>query len=296
MYINETFLALLNYLYEGVYIIDKQRNIIFWNKSAEEITGYKSEEVLGRSCKDNILRHVDKNGNELCINGCPMVFSMENSVVVSDEVYLHHKSGYRLLVRVKGIPILKNGKEANGVIELFTPVLPTLDHDDLFNLALKDPLTKLYNRKGFDFMYPIRQREMMLLDYHTGVLFFDIDDFKKINDTYGHEAGDKVLYAISQIFINFLRHQDIVVRWGGEEFLAVIFIKDLNHVKIIGKKLIKLIQTSFIEYGSTIIKFTLSGGGTFLKKEETILETIKRADQLMYEAKRQGKNRFICDI
>lgn len=105
-------------------IIDEKRNIIFWNKAAEDITGYKSEEVLGRSCKDNILKHVDKYGRELCIDSCPKVYAMENNIVVSDEVYLHHKSGFRLLVKIKGIPI--NSKDTKKyVIELFTPIFST---------------------------------------------------------------------------------------------------------------------------------------------------------------------------
>ncbi len=297
MTIDKNLTDLLNDLYEGVYIIDKNRKIIFWNKSAEEITGYKADEVLGKSCKDNILMHVDKNGNELCVNACPMVFVMNNMVAISDEVYLHHKSGYRLLVKVKGIPIIENGNDSKGVIELFTPVILDVEHEkDLLNLALKDSLTKVYNRKGFDFLYPIRQREMTLLKLHTGILFFDIDDFKKINDTYGHEAGDKVLYAVAQIFIKSLRHEDIIVRWGGEEFVLVIFIKELQNIKIIGNKLIKLVESSFIEYNDNFIKFTLSGGGTFLKDKETIVQAIHRADLLMYKAKSEGKNRFICDI
>lgn len=173
MKIDKNLTDLLNDLYEGVYIIDKHRKIIFWNKSAEEITGYKAEEVLGKSCKDNILMHVNKNGNELCVNACPMVFVMNNKVAISDEVYLHHKSGYRLLVKVKGIPIIENGNDSKGVIELFTPVILDAENEkDLLNLALKDSLTKVYNRKGFDFLYPIRQREMTLLKLHTGILFF----------------------------------------------------------------------------------------------------------------------------
>lgn len=297
MKIDKNLTDLLNDLYEGVYIIDNHRKIIFWNKSAEEITGYKADEVLGKSCRDNILRHVDKNGNELCLNACPMVSVMRNKVAISDEVYLHHKSGYRLLVKVKGIPITGNGDDSKGVIELFTPVILNSDNDnDLLNLALKDSLTRVYNRKGFDFLYPIRQREMTLLKLHTGILFFDIDDFKKINDTYGHEAGDKVLYAVAQIFIKSLRHEDIIVRWGGEEFVLVIFIKDLENINIIGNKLIKLVESTFIEYNDNVIKFTLSGGGTFLKEKDNIIQAIRRVDELMYRAKREGKNRFISDI
>lgn len=297
MIIDSNFLTVLNELYEGVYILDKSRNIIFWNKAAEDITGYKSDEILGKSCKDNILKHVDKQGKELCTSECPMLYAMKNNVAVSDEVYLHHKSGFRLLVKVKGIPILENGKESKGVIELFTPVISSSDYDDdLFNLALKDTLTKVYNRKGFDFLYPIRQREMTMLNFHTGVLFFDIDDFKRINDTYGHDAGDKILYAVAQIFVKYLRHEDIVVRWGGEEFVLIIFVKEFKDIQAIGEKLTKLIEGTFVDYNQNIIKFTVSGGGTFLKENETVLQAIKRADEMMYKAKCQGKNRFIFDI
>ncbi|MCM8763878.1 MAG: PAS domain-containing protein, partial [Candidatus Omnitrophica bacterium] len=175
----QLFYKIIDSLYEGVYIIDTDRKILYWNKSAQDITGYRAEEVVGKSCRDNILRHADKEGNELCLNDCPMVNAMETGKQVTGEVYLHHKSGYRLLANVTGIPVIENGK-VEGLIELFNPVLSSLkDHEqDLLNLALKDPLTKLYNRKGFEFIYPLRQREMMMLDYKTGILFIDIDDFK----------------------------------------------------------------------------------------------------------------------
>lgn len=297
MKVDKNLLKILSELYEGVYIIDEKRNIVFWNKAAENITGYKSEEVLGKSCKDNILKHVDKHGKELCIASCPMVYAMENNAVVSDEVYLHHKDGFRLLVRVRGIPIIDDKSNARYVIELFNPVFShSEEDDDLLNLAFKDPLTKVYNRKGFEFLYNIRQMERSFFSLNIGVLFFDIDNFKKINDTYGHELGDKILYAVAQIFAKSLRSDDLVVRWGGEEFIVIIFVKDLNDINVIGNKLTKLVESSFVEYNRHIIKFTVSGGGTFLKPNETILEAIKRADELMYKSKIQGKNRFTSDI
>lgn len=161
---------------------------------------------------------------------------------------------------------------------------------------MKDSLTKVYNRKGFEFLYPIRQRKKSFLNFKTGVLFFDIDDFKKINDTYRHEAGDKILYAVAQIFVKSLRGDDLVVRWGGEEIVIITFVKNLNEINVIGNKLTRLVESSFIEHNQNIIKFTVSGGGTFLKTGEAILETIRRADELMYKSKTQGKNRFTSDI
>lgn len=298
MLLDENLMNLLDDFFEGIYVLDKQRKIIFWNKEAEKITGYEAKEVVGKSCRDNLLKDVDKKGNELCINDCPMVFAMNKKIKVEDEVFLHHKNGFRLLVRVKGIPIIEDN-EAKGLIELFVPKGFTREYnhiDDLIDLAYRDSLTEAYNRKGFDFIYPLRQREMELLGFHRAILFFDIDDFKKINDTYGHDVGDKVLIAVAQTFIKSLRRDDMVIRWGGEEFVLILFFRKLGFLNEIGRKLVKLIESTFIHYSDKIIKITISGGGTYLRKEEDIHQAINRADRLMYEAKKKGKNQFISDL
>ena len=293
--INASFHELLDNLYEGVYVIDKQRKIYYWNKSAEKITGYTAKEVIGKTCNDNLLKHIDKEGKNLCENFCPMVKVMHEGKQLGDEVYIHHKTGYRLLVKVEGFPIRMNNSVV-GAIELFHPILSTNeDEENLFNLALKDSLTKVYNRKGFEFIYPLRQRELSIFGFKTGCMFFDIDDFKKINDTYGHEIGDKVLFAVAQTFVNILRHDDIIVRWGGEEFLLIIFIRENKLINTIGSKIVKIIQSTFIEHENQTIKFTVSGGGTVLR-EEDIMDAINRADKLMYKAKKEGKNLFISDV
>ncbi|WP_460176317.1 GGDEF domain-containing protein [Thermodesulfovibrio hydrogeniphilus] len=290
------FYELADSLYEGIYFIDTQRRILFWNKSAEEITGYKAEEVIGKGCNDNILRHVDEHENNLCENTCPMLMAMSRRVKVEDTVYLHHKTGYRLRVRVKGIPIIEDN-QVKGVVEIFLPVFSTSDTEqDLLSLALKDSLTKILNRRGFETLCELRQREMLMLNYNPAILLFDIDDFKKINDTYGHDIGDKVLKAVAQTLQNIVRHQDIVSRWGGEEFLILVFIKEPKEINSIGNKIVKIIQSTWIEHDGEIIRFTVSGGRTMLKKEENILDAINRADNLMYQAKKSGKNRFISDI
>jgi len=273
----DCFYELLDNLYEGVYIIDHQRRILYWNKSAEQITGYKSEEVLGKTCYDDILKHTDKMGNNLCSSSCPMVKVINEGIYVEDEVYLHHKVGYRLTVKIKGIPI-KYGKKVIGGIELFNPILKTngvdsKEEDDMVSLALKDPLTKVFNRRGLELIYPLRQREMMLLNYYVGCLLFDIDNFKKINDTYGHDCGDKVLFTIAKTFVNILRERDIVVRWGGEEFVLIVFVKDAQIVNSIGNRIVKIVESLFIEHKNEIIKgdcskystsiIIYSGGGNY---------------------------------
>jgi len=99
---------------------------------------------------------------------------------------------------------------------------------------------------------------------------------RKISDSIYIE---KLLFAVAQTFVNILRHNDIVVRWGGEEFLLITFIRENKMINTIGNKIVKIIQSTFIEIENQIIRFTVSGGGTLLREE--ILNAINREDKLI---------------
>lgn len=297
MYIDDYTQSLLNSINDGIYILDKNRNILFWNKAAESITGFTAGEVIGKSCSDNILRHIDMEGNSLCLSSCPMLFSINNKQIVEADVYLHHKDGYRLQVHVKGIPWFANGTHI-GAIEIFYPVLYQQQKlkQDLIKLALMDPLTGVFNRRGFESIYYPRFLEMKVSKPYTGILFFDIDNFKTLNDTYGHECGDAVLKAVAHTFSNNMRTYDIVARWGGEEFIIILFVENPAAIVTIANKLCALIAQAFLEHKGSTVTFTTSCGATLLRDNEHINSAISRADQLMYAAKKNGKNQVCHDI
>lgn len=289
--------TLLNSVNDGIYILDNNRKIIFWNKSAESITGFTEEEVIGKSCSDNILQHIDQDGNQLCKSSCPMLLSINNKQIIESDVYLHHKEGYRLLVHIKGIPWLTNGTQT-GAIEIFHPIVYHQHKmkQDLIALALIDPLTGVFNRRGFESIYYPRYLEMKVASPYTGVLFFDIDNFKKLNDTYGHNCGDAVLKTVAHTFTHNVRKYDIVARWGGEEFVIILFTEHQHSIVPIAKNLCTLIENAFLEHKGTIITFTVSCGTTLLHDNEHINSALSRADQLMYIAKNNGKNQVYHDI
>ncbi|MCX7821035.1 MAG: PAS domain-containing protein, partial [Brevinematales bacterium] len=112
----------LDNLWEGAYVLDNDRKIVYWNKAAEGITGFKSTEVVGKSCGDNILRHMDEKGTELCTAHCPMVNVLNGMEKIEANVFLHHKMGYRIPVRVIGVKI---ELEDTYALELFYPILDT---------------------------------------------------------------------------------------------------------------------------------------------------------------------------
>jgi PAS domain S-box-containing protein len=110
--------SILDNMYDGVYFIDLDRRITYWNKGAERITGYGSGEVLGTRCSDNVLMHVDEEGNPLCsTDTCPAVGSMQAAEDCEAEVYLHHKGGHRVPIITRISPLIDNG-DVRGAVEV----------------------------------------------------------------------------------------------------------------------------------------------------------------------------------
>lgn len=288
---------LLNNLYEALYIVDKDCKILYWNKGAELITGYSQEEVIGRSCSDNILSHIDEKGNILCEIGCPLKMSMVDGKVYEIEAFLRHKDGHRVPVSIKAFPF--SNDNMSGAVEVFIDNSSKIAFlhriEELQRLVIIDHLTGLANRRFMELSIEARLNEMKRYGWLFGVLFIDIDNFKNINDIYGHETGDKVLRMIAQTFINNSRPFDTTGRWGGEEFVSVILNVDKERLIEVANRMRMLIEQSVMTIDSDLIKVTVSIGATMANSEDTVESIIRRADRLMYHGKISGKNRVIID-
>lgn len=286
---------LLGYFYEGVYIVNTKRQIIFWNKGSERITGYTAEEVQNSFCYNNILRHVTASGKELCHDGCPLHHTLQTGSLNEAEVFLHHKEGHRVPVAVKSIPLKDDEGNIVAAIEVFTDLRyresKYKENRELKQLLTIDELTRIPNRRYLDFSLRKKVEEFNEFETPFGILFFDIDFFKYVNDTYGHNIGDEVLKLMAKTLVNNVRTNDIVGRWGGEEFIAVITCKSKESLEFVAEKLRILVEKSSYELDEkTEIQFTVSVGGTMYQKGEDIKETIDRADKLMYKSKVNGRN------
>ena len=138
--------TLLDNLYDGVYFVDRERQITFWNKAAERITGFTKAEVLGKRCADNLLRHVDDRGNSLCEGACPLSYTLRDGQLRSASVFLHHKNGHRLPVAIGVAPITDNRQNIIGAVEIFrdnSATVAALEHlKELEDLAYLDGLTQ----------------------------------------------------------------------------------------------------------------------------------------------------------
>lgn len=289
---------LLTNIQEGIYFVDKKRKITFWNNGAERITGFSSKEVLGKHCYDNILNHIDEEGNHLCMGGCPLHRTIQDGKPRHNLVFLHHKDGHRVPVQVGTSQIIENG-QVIGAVEFFTDESNSIeiyyDHEELKKLAMHDQLTGLHNRRYLQSYLTSKIREFHELNLTFGIAFLDIDDFKRINDTYGHDMGDTVLQMFAKTCQGSIRQSDLMVRYGGEEFVCIFTGITPDGLQQSAEKLRILIESSAVRTPDSSISVTASIGATMVVQSDDLDTIIKRADQLMYHSKSQGKNRITID-
>lgn len=296
----EKWTSVLKDLYEGVYVVDRDRKILFWNSGSENISGYASDEVAGLHCQDNLLDHVDASGRHLCFDGCPLHHTLKTGETRSAEVFLRHKLGHRVPVRVRTLPIYDGSGDVAAAIEIFESTMPKQDvfaeNRQLVNIAITDELTRLKNRRFMTLQLQHALTEKREFDRSFGVLFIDIDDFKQINDRYGHGVGDDVLRLVASTLANNTRSDDIAGRFGGEEFLVILKGVTAKTLYAVAEKLRTLVAAS-VWYTDDLdrIQVTVSIGGALCQTNDTIESLVERADKRMYQAKQQGKNQTIID-
>ena len=286
---------LLNNLYNGVYFVNRDRKITYWNEAAGRLTGYAAGEVTGRGCFDNILGHVDASGKPLCASGCPLSDVMRDGNPRQAELYLRHKEGHRVPISVRVVPMRNDAGAIVGAVEVFSDSTAQKKVEartcELERLAFLDALTGLPNRRYLELKVEQALQEHSRLGRRYGLLMFDLDRFKQVNDTHGHDVGDATLKAVAQTVTRDLRPTDTVGRWGGEEFL--VLMPDLDAVGLgdLAERCRVLIAQSSVEAGSARVSVTASIGATVLSHSDSADSAIRRADELMYESKSCGGDR-----
>jgi diguanylate cyclase (GGDEF)-like protein len=154
-------------------------------------------------------------------------------------------------------------------------------------MASTDALTGLFNRRKFLEIYNSSLLTMEQRDNEMSLIILDIDYFKKINDTFGHSAGDGVLIQISHALLKNLRNIDMVCRWGGEEFVVLLPAVDLNNAMFLAEKLRCSIELTEID---TVGRVSASFGVAQVLGHENLEDVVARADIALYEAKASGRN------
>jgi len=295
----DSYERIIENLHDGLYFVDRDRVITYWNRAAAQVSGFAANEVVGTRCSDNVLAHVDSEGNTLCTGMCPLAATIADGKPREAEVYLHHKDGHRIPVSVRVSTLTDRNGDIIGGIELFTDIsnhaANALRVQELERLALLDNLTQLANRNYIEGELQSRFEEAKRFNVPFGILFIDIDHFKTFNDTYGHHVGDEVLKFVANTLVAGARPFDLYGRWGGEEFIGIIRNVDGKDLESLGNRLRSLIETSYIIHDNEKLYVTVSIGATLVNDNDTIDGLIKRADALLYRSKGAGRNCLTMD-
>ena len=159
-----------------------------------------------------------------------------------------------------------------------------------------DYLTGVLNRRGFESESTKIENAFNMFDSKYAVIFFDIDDFKKVNDKYGHDCGDVILKTFGTILNKLTREDDIIARYGGEEFVSLLHYNDEEEIKRYSQRVKEIITHNKFVYKDDIkIKLKFSAGISFRTRYDSAKEAIKKADLLLYKAKSEGKDQIIFD-
>lgn len=163
--------------------------------------------------------------------------------------------------------------------------------------SLKDPLTELWNRAGGEAVLQKIVSSDQDPDIYYGVGMLDIDHFKKINDTYGHTAGDQFLKSIAKSLLLASRDSDTICRWGGEEFLIIFQARSVDYMQLCFQRIVDMISRKAIDIDGQLLSVTCTIGATIFSQSEheTWENCLEHADKLLYQGKEAGRNRLVFE-
>ncbi len=284
----ELIIESLDRLSEGITIIDSNDKLVLYNMRAAEYLGIADNINVGVSL-NKLAGIKDKDGK--VDPGSLLMQQLDASRENKPQFFEREIEGNRILsVRANPIP-------GGGVITLYTDITERKAFERrLIEMATRDELTGLVNRREF-FTLAHHEEERAKREGHiVSVMMVDADYFKKINDTYGHAAGDDVLRNLADNCRKIFRKTDVVGRYGGEEFSVILPGAQVDMAKVIAERLRKAIEESVVKSDKGDIKYTVSIGiASDIGREVKVEEVLDRADRALYTAKAQGRNRAMFD-
>ncbi|MDQ7043310.1 MAG: diguanylate cyclase, partial [Sulfurimonas sp.] len=204
-----------------------------------------------------------------------------------------HKKLYTIAVALEENTQLlsKDLKNHNGELQALSKKVKNLEQElkAVKKESKEDFLTKLYNRRAIDDYLEVKEAEFKRYGRNFSVIMFDLDKFKNVNDTFGHDAGDAVLVAFAKILKKECRSVDIVGRFGGEEFMAILSDTDTKGGVVFANKVRKHVEKARFMYQGNRINVTVSSGVAERKKHTSLSATVNSADEYLYVAKTNGR-------
>ncbi len=278
---------------EGIYVLDEKGRILFMNPEAERLLGWNMEEVREKSFHD-LVHFRTRDGAPLPLQRCNMhkVIKTGKRFSSTDEVFVR-KNGSVFPISVIAAPIIEEGRIIAS-ITAFSDITELKRREEEINvLAHHDALTGLPNRRLFRDIITVELAQARRNRKKMGVLFLDLDRFKDINDTLGHDTGDLLLQEVARRFKISIRQSDTIARIGGDEFN--IIIPDITQAEAaaeVARKIIDSLRRPLTIADHHLMITTSIGISVYPDDTEELDNLLNYADMAMYHAKESGRNQY----
>ncbi len=289
----EVYRTLLESMPNGVYLVDRDRRILVWNAGAERISGYLRHEVAGRRCRDDLLVHCDENNATLCATSCPLEQTILDGKPRVADVFLRHKDGQRVPVRVRSVAVRDPGGTIIGAAEVFDErvLLPETDEHPNGRAVqdLPDPLTGLPD--------PASSRhhlEGWLLDFAEshipfGLLILRVEGVEELRKSHGARAAEAMLRVAARTLTGNLRPSDMAGCWGEDGFLVILADCSDHALPRVSGMLQRIVGAAAISWWGDRISMTVSAGGATVEDGDTAESMLARAEAAL-AAGRDGRD------
>lgn len=280
----EAYRAILESLPVGVYLVDRERRIVLWNDGCESITGHRRHEVIGRYCADELLMHCDEKNDVMCGVACPLLETMHDGRHREADVFLRHKDGHRVPVRVRAVPVRDDSGAIIGACECFDErvlAFPARRHLQMVEPpGSTDEVTELPN-----YATMLRRLRADLQDFQIsripfGVLYLAIDDLDRLRAADGGDAVKSVLCVTARTLAKRIGPDNVV---GRSELGFLVILKGCTGATLLESAIClkRLVGLEAIPWWGGKLTITLSAGGTLARAEDTPDDLVRRAEEAL---------------
>jgi diguanylate cyclase (GGDEF)-like protein/PAS domain S-box-containing protein len=287
---------LIDNMHDGVVFVDSQATILLWNTGVERLTGVSGAAACGRTFLPNLVDMCNSKEQRLANDDCPVAHAIATGVQWMGRVNIMGRQGHHVGVDMHAIPVRSNDGVIHGATVLLHDVSSEMSLEEkcqaLHAQVVKDPMTQLANRAEFDRMLHNFVAAHQESNLPCSLIMCDLDHFKAINDTHGHQAGDEAIITFASLLKSMCRSGDLVARYGGEEF--AILCADCNNAAAARKA--ESIRETLQDVKHSCLgdkSVTASFGVTELQSGDTPETMLRRADRALLQAKDQGRNQVV---
>ena len=284
---------LLANMHDAVVFVDTQLRVVLWNHGAERLTGITEESVCKRHWAPELLNLRDEKGNVIAEADCPVGCAVRSGVQSLRRLTILGRTRRPVVVDIHVVPVLgEDGVSQGAILILHDASSETSLEERCQNLhekATLDPLTQVGNRAEFDRVHELFVSAHLQQRVPCSLIICDLDLFKKVNDTYGHQAGDEAIIGLAGLLKNSCRPGDLVARYGGEEFVLLCAKCD-NATAARRAEQVRLALSQLQQPRMEGRAVTASFGVTEIQPGDTPETMLRRADRALLMAKARGRN------